>query len=420
MSVKSLTPEAIAADFEHVSYLFDANARIQRHPSDVARAAEASEEIQQLMRKRPAFFRRFDYGWAASLRYQSGIEAWLQLEALSVLSLIPDDHPDLVRHRPTVVRLVATADYATTTVSGRVCDFVLLSEPYLSLVREFAVLLRSLHGLADLSSPANYLDASWLMKATRSLVDKGEQAVSDMYRPLQEHAVALARNEQPRVSPPQLGAWLQDAVSAGDPLAQDLACRYVAVDRFVLFHELGHLLRTDPYTQPRSAIAEFHADRTAVSLALARLESSPSEANHDVVQGVMRDVALGGATFLQLMRLVTLFGETHRWVAVMADQAYGTNQEPLREARNNLDELEGRLLNLVYVASEFMSSKFAEIVLAQIQALDAVVSVAKMMLLDDGGFDVFNASPERRLPLQMNYGDVMSRVSATLRNASAQ
>lgn len=377
----------IEADFAHIAYMFDDVDGLLDQVPTRGQMEKLCDGMRDLVESRPEFFSRFDYGWTTNPAcYPTEVDAWLQHEVLSVLSHISPTHPDLSRHRTTVVRLVPTYDFAATTVNGELCDYILIAQPYLSLAREFAVLLRRLHEVSPTEgSDPRRLTPSWIAEAVNDLVAAGTDP-SDLLLPMQKHAVALATGKQPRQQPPLLDNWIADGIGEGSPLAIELAVLYQGIDKFLLFHELAHLLHGDSSRRPRTPKNELRADRGALSLALIQLEIlSPSDSAHrDLLHArIVREVLHGGPAYLQLMRLVTLFSEAHRWTAVMSDIAFGTNQEPLRDAGQALHELEERLVHIVAVAKDFVSPEAAAFTLAQIVSLEHLVICAKLLLLKE-------------------------------------
>jgi hypothetical protein len=381
-----LKPAEVLADLASATLALDVVEPWFGRVPNQGKMKKLCSDIERLMRLRPEFFARFDYGWATDPAcYRTEVDAWMQRELLSVLSLAPASHPDLGRHRATVARLIPSFDFAATTVKGSKCDFILVSEPYLSVVREFAVLLRTLfEKWASAECPENKFDDRWIQQAAEDLAKSDEDGLIEMMEPLQRHAVALARGEAPRTDPPLLDEWLAAGVQNGEPLAVELAVMYQGVDHFLLFHELAHLLHGDDSLRGRTIGDELRADWSATSLALLQLEGPPAyevAGSEGLLHArIVREVAYGGPTFLQLMRMITLFSETHRWVAVMADISFGTNQEPLRDGGRGLDEIEERLFNMIAIAKRYMPD-IVEPVTHCIWGLEHLVICARLLLL---------------------------------------
>jgi hypothetical protein len=381
-----LDAQALERDFAPLRYMLgspDAPRTYRSHMS----VHEHCASIRGLMRARPSFFERFDYGWAADPRaYAIPHDAWLQHQLLSVLAVIPDDKPGLTTHRPTVARLLPVTDFASSSVRGERFDYVLIAQRHLDLVREFGQLIRSLHTLAETHGVEVGQSPRWMGETVAALLRDEPQELFSLLEPMQAHVVALDRGESPRVDAPPLAEWMASGVAKDSGVAIEVVLMYTGVDQFLLLHELGHLLNGDLHTVPRNLHDELHADAAAVSLGLVRSEH-PDQPEDAVAYGrtVAHDVAFGGVTYLALLRLWHLFAGAHRVMAHMADSAIAEGEGPLIAYAEGQSELEARMVHLPLVARVYGVTPVWQAMLLRIQELEPLFAASCAKLLKDAG-----------------------------------
>jgi hypothetical protein len=331
-------PEDLASDMECVLDRFAIRSPevTEGSPPKVAPSrAEICEWIKALAASKPQLFSRFDYGWALDPRsYRDSAEAVLQMETLFVLSEIDPKHPALATHRPTVVRVVATVDFASTFVRGELCDYILISRPHYVLLRELAVLLRTLHAGAppEIRNARPMLPDSWIGDAVDELLTHDRERLRELVEPIQKHAVALYQEELPP-DPVLLNDWLDARGVKGDPFAWELVVMYTGADHFVLFHELSHALDLDPHDGPRDLATELSTDRGALSLMLIGVGSSKARVSLGLPELPPEDLLIGPTAYLHLLRMLALFHGAWRSAAALADQTFAPEDRAVAETR---------------------------------------------------------------------------------------
>jgi len=381
---------AIEADFGAIAARFEFDAEMATSWPQFPESHETPavvEAIECLRERRPHFFKRFDYGWATDPRgYSNGVEARFQLEALIALTEIDEGHPALLKHRPTVVRLIPLRDFNSTTVRGDLCDYILICEPYFALTREFAVLVKRTFeaandiGLDDVGST----EREWLDRALQALKEQDRERVDKLLTPLQRHAVSLIQQTVP-FQPEMLGDWLSEGVVKGRRIALEISLTYVGMDRFVLYHELAHCLAADRHNEPRDLVRELDADRGALSLMVARigspLQKEPTFAKYSAYSD---ELVFGAASYLALLRTVLLFSGVFEATANLADQWMAPREGSVIEgSRTALAEVEVRLAQLWIVVGSFNLDDIAGKVLRRVLAMHALQNVAAAKLLSD-------------------------------------
>jgi hypothetical protein len=378
----------IDADFASVATLFSLEPELwpPSNPSDKSEIARILTGIRLLTERNPFFFSRFDYGWTGDPdSYASPVEAWLQLELLIVLSEMSDDHPALAELRPTVVRILPIIDFASSSVRGDLCNYIVVSTAHFSLLREFAVTMKNLHLKATDASGLDTADPSkeWVHTAIEGL---GAGDLHDLLKPLQNHAVNLHEQNLPR-APELLQPWLREEIGKGNRLALEIELSYQAMDRFLLYHELAHLLTRDLHGSKRSLAMELRADAGALSLQVVRIGSGI-----DDHPGLERwrsqpdDFFLGAPTYLHLLRIVLLFTSCYRATAVFADQVLAeANGSIVLNARDSLNEIEARLAMIPVVVRSYGFKYLAQRALERTISLHSLYNAAAHKLLADAG-----------------------------------
>lgn len=357
-----LDGSSLQADLAPLLLLFKHEPDLARELTEQerSRVRELCDAIGELAARRREFFSRFDYGWAVDpASYTDAREAWLQYETLIVLTEQDPEHPSLRTHRPTVVKILQTVDFASTSIRGERCDYVLIASPHFVLLRELAVFLRALqaawvergHEVPAIVN-ASWFD-TWVATALSDLLDDDPAAVVSLFMPLQRHAVNLWQGRIP-FDPPQMDVWIRDGIDSRDPLAYEIAATYVGIDRFLLFHELGHRLEGHAPAGPRSLAAEVAADRAALSLMIARTGVALGD---DPPPGLptptFDELVLGPVTYLHLLRVIALFVGAFTATATLADAAFAPGDRALASARDGARELEVRLVGLGAAARTF-------------------------------------------------------------------
>lgn len=371
---------------------------------------EACNEIRSLIDSDDRF-NALDYEWAADPdAYARSHEAVLQLEVIRALAGIPSGHPVLSSTKPIVVRLDSAAGYQSMSLRGRRCDFIVISGGYLGVLRSVAHVMTQVHEeFADQQPAGASASIEQLLTAPCSSLIAGlsndPAAVLDKIGWLQLQVVALDREVPPPYEAPLLTDRIQKGVEANDALWLHVATMYGACDRFILFHELGHILNGDAFDVARSLSSELMADWAAMSLCLARQEIAfrgkprETEAIH-----MLLDIPLA-AVWIQIMRLMRLLCVGYRVVAAVSDLSVSALSGSLDSEAEALNELELRLPNLCFSLVSFGLRDLWSPVMRVIQGYESLVQAARMLVLRQAGDDwSFVAVP------RTDFGDAMERL----------
>jgi hypothetical protein len=310
----------------------------------------------------------------------------LQMETLFALSEIDPKHPALTTHRPTVVRVVATIDFASTFVRGELCDYILISRPHYVLLRELAVLLRMLHAGAppEIRNARPMLPDSWIGDALDELLTRDRERLRGLVEPLQKHAVALYQEELPP-DPVLLNDWLAAQMAKADPCALELLVMYSGADHFVLFHELSHALELDPHDGPRNLATELATDRGALSLMIIRIGSSKTRVSLGLPEVPPEDLVIGPTAYLHLLRMLALFHGAWRSAAALADETFAPEDRAVAETRRALAEIDARLAYLIASASAFALEPLVPRIITRVVSGHALSRAAGALLLEQVG-----------------------------------
>lgn len=276
MGPARLDARGIAERFARVRPLVERVDIVLREPPDVAvlvepdarraRVEAIAESIAEVLERRPGFAARFDYGWATDPDgYDDVWDAVLQHVVIVTLSEIDDDHPDLERLNPVVVKSVRSVSFASVCVPGADVDFICISRAFQGFLQAFVGTLLDLRdaarGLDDTTATwcrGNALHGRDAERALRAGGDETEQLVDTLLG----SAMRLSAGRPVRHAR-SVGPRLYAEIERVNPF---LAEAYLSCEGFVVCHELAHLLRRHRFDVHRDVRREREADQAALSL----------------------------------------------------------------------------------------------------------------------------------------------------------
>jgi hypothetical protein len=225
-----------------------------------------SHRMTALYREKRNFFDKYGYDWAIEPdAYNSPFEMFLQWRILNVLSDVSSNHPALDRCSNLVVRLVPTSS----------------ARPHLRLVEHFRVIiltsgyLSAFKGFMRLWLRGCALGQTKPMKATGldrpdtagylSALENHEGPMSLSAKAYVGTLAQLLNNKPPIMDESSI---FDDEVLKRDQWQQPFGILSNAIDGFLLFHEVAHVLAGDSPTTERTIESELGADIGSVSLCI--------------------------------------------------------------------------------------------------------------------------------------------------------
>lgn len=227
----------------------------------------AFDSLKSLREEKKEFFDRYEYHWACEPDfYNDPFEAHLQWRLLNVLSDIPVDHPSLENAKGIVVRYIPSASARVHVRKVDEFNVIVLPSGYLSVLKGFARLfikgraLGRLHREDSVKADYNSQREEFLLGA-----EYQEEALYQAAGAYIGVFLQLMENELP----------LMDGESIFDEgliTHKDFGIQFGqmshAIDGFILFHELHHILNKDLSSDKSPLEIELMADKGSVSLCI--------------------------------------------------------------------------------------------------------------------------------------------------------
>lgn len=270
-----LTPADIHAEFERVRGAVDF--RSVADPDSLTQPAfdtprldspqfyKRLAPIAKILESHPRFAERFDFWWATEPEsYTSPAETGLQTVLIAALADAVQDHPNLRRLKPTVIRCVANPQFSSLSIRGSEVDFVCISTGFMKFLQMLLGSLIDFHDAGkDLAGPTRICATNVVFgqDAERTLRQR-PQAGKEICGRIVDQALKVFGGGLAGHHSPIFGRMLGD-ISEASPLMPAL---YVACEGFITLHELAHLLAGHEYSASRSLEHEIEADLSGISL----------------------------------------------------------------------------------------------------------------------------------------------------------
>jgi len=245
---------------------------------------------RDLYTEKRSFIDLYNYEWALDREaYNSSFEAFLQWRMLNVLSDTSPDHPALARCRDLVVRVVPTSCARPHMREVDGFRVLILTSGYLSAFKGFIRLWLRGCALGGGTSSGSYREqADCYLKALRQEGDRMALSAKAYVGTLFQ----LLNNEVPGMDSESI---FDGAVLKQEDWQVPFGLLSNAIDGFVLFHEVTHVLEGDPMSADRSFLKEAGADLGSVSLCII-----------DEARGGVGTIHLGAPMFfcVEILRLM--------------------------------------------------------------------------------------------------------------------
>jgi hypothetical protein len=263
-------PDKIINSFEHLRVALDGKrfritteGNTSRHKQIFDNKIDRSlEEIQTLMTRAPAFFHKYDYSWCLDrASYTNPIEATQQLELLQILIAISEQiasgdscgalpaYPQ--RLGRIAVRTLGSADFSARALSYEDYHYVIFGTSFLKSISRFVYMIITSH--MKISRSRDTL-AMVGIEFSRNLV---VQLLEDL-KSCAEYEVAKG-NFFYKIDALDLDLFL------GNPVGEELFDYAVWARRFVLAHEISHILHDPDVDHIRSVEREMSMDEIGMS-----------------------------------------------------------------------------------------------------------------------------------------------------------
>jgi len=308
-----LTPEDIHSEFRKVRAGIDhrpvpESAALDGFPSDIPldgpHAKRQLDEISELLDAHPRFSERFDFSWATDpASYSISLELTLQAVLIAALADSDQDHPDLARLRPTVVRCVMNPQFSSTCISADEVDFICISQGFIKFMQifvgsmiDFHDIGRWIHGETKLAD-TNLVFGQDAERTLRTVPEAGKEICQGIVNAGFNIAGGEHVSHHSTIS-----ERLADDIGRHAPT---LVIAMIACEGFIVCHELAHFLKGHKQKLVRSIDDEVGADESGTSLlivASATLKPLPA------------GTLFGPPVFFQLARLYEMM---HRVRAMM-------------------------------------------------------------------------------------------------------
>lgn len=219
-----------------------------------------------LQTKKRGFFDTYNYDWAFDAgAYNSAFEAQLQWRLLNVISDISSDHPSLSRCKHMVVRLVPTSRARTHIRNVDEYRVIVLTNGYLSVFKGFIRLWLRGCALGRRESkrpPKTYKES---MQDYIVGVRNNESIMTSSAMAYVGTLLQLNNNDLPFMDRESI--FDEEVLKKKDFLMEfGMLCN--AIDGFVIFHEVAHVLEGDDHCTDRTMEVEIRADRGSTSLCI--------------------------------------------------------------------------------------------------------------------------------------------------------
>lgn len=257
--------------------------------------------ISKILERYPHLAEKLGYSWATDRRsYRSPMDVVYQLIVLESIAELDTDHPHIREDKPVVARMAINRDFISRGVPGDDVDFIFIARGFMDFLKYFVELVVSLEELGNDDNSRTL----WGIGDLDSTSGRHPELVNDFLQRFMIQSVRVVSGKFPHGGKP-IGSTLFSKW-ASKPI---LAGTYMAVESFIIAHELGHLLGRHSLAD-NSREKEIQADRAALSLSMTRSGIEGSEVLS------VHAIYLGSTLFYEL-------GELYFQISMVLDESRG-------------------------------------------------------------------------------------------------
>lgn len=261
--------------------------------------------------KNKDFYQKYGYEWMLdSENFQNPLEAVYQLWVVSMLASTSQKHPSRDKFSNIAVRFLPCGNAAAESIYNNGFRYIIISTAFVGLLKSYVWLNYSLAKIGACSTHAsnlvsvNMIGGADIEASLRSGDAKVLEAVDDFL----QVAIHFVKYQPPPLKFHNFIDHLNDPQSGFAKFGRVIP----AVEAYLLYHELAHLLEHDFSESERTTAEELHADKIATSMLIRHTQENKTH---------IFDYYIGPIVGLQLFRLFHLV----RTVVDLSD-AFNANQ----------------------------------------------------------------------------------------------
>ncbi|MBK3812599.1 hypothetical protein G2912_19780 [Paraburkholderia aspalathi] len=296
-----------------------------------------TEIIKHRSRNRE-FYKLYGYDWMVKPdNYQNGLEAMYQLWAIRMLADSPRNNSSRSRFCNIAVRLLPSAVASAESILNNGFRYIVISTAFLGLIKSYVWLQYSLFKIGKRHPSVENIIVTDILGGVEieSALRSRDPEVLGVVEKFVNIVIDYVRFRAPSLPP----AKLYDLINDSNSGFHKFGLIITAVEAFLIYHELAHLLEHDFSQEGRSTKEELDADFVALSMLI----------NHSATNKTgMLSYFLGPISGIQLFRLVEMVRRTIEHLEPSGKIAIAPEENAAykRNALKNEEELSTRLHGL--------------------------------------------------------------------------
>ncbi|MFS0756130.1 hypothetical protein ABC383_15710 [Noviherbaspirillum sp. 1P10PC] len=299
--------DSLSIALETQSYKFIHQNTVEGELFDVKKETKkfVKSKIAKHRNKNKDFYKKYCYEWMLDFEnFQNPLEAMYQLWVVSMLASNPKKHPSRDKFSNIAVRFLPCGNAAAESIYNNGFRYIIISTAFVGLAKSYAWLNYSLAKIGTcLPRTTNFVNSNIMGGADiEASLRSGDPKVLEAVNDFLQVAIYFVKYQPPPLKFHNFIDHLNDPKSGFVKFGKI----FTAIESYLLYHELAHLLEHDFSELQRTTAEELHADKIATSMLIRHTQINKTP---------ILDYYTGPIVCLQLFRLFHLV----RTVVVISD-----------------------------------------------------------------------------------------------------